>query len=151
MTSIEKDFEEILDYAHMWNWAPDWAVVRDIYHQFPESYSVLTPFAYTYLEEMIRTTTQEYGAPLYDRSGIQVSVKRGSALIDLAIKENKENTEYVELLQQMKSYYKATPGDPSTNNRNQVLHGHLHPRFWSKENFELLIHDIATLSKYSKF
>jgi hypothetical protein len=151
MSSIEKDFEEILDYAHMWNWVPDWVVVQNVYHHFPESYSVLTPFAYTYLEEMIRTTTPEYGAPLYDRSGIQVSVKRGAALIDLAIRENKENAEYVKLLQQMKSYYKPTPGDPTTNNRNQVLHGHLHPKFWSKENFELLIHDIATLSKYSKF
>ena len=46
--SIEKDFDEILDYAHMWHWAPDWALVKDVYKKEPLSFSVLTPFAYTY-------------------------------------------------------------------------------------------------------
>lgn len=41
------DFDEICDYAHMWNWAPDWYMVKQIYTTFPDSYSVLTPFAYT--------------------------------------------------------------------------------------------------------
>ena len=45
--SVFDDFETILDYAHMWNWAPDWNVVKDIYLRIPESYSVLTPFAYS--------------------------------------------------------------------------------------------------------
>lgn len=47
---IIKDFQEISDYAHYWNWAPDWLVVKNIYEKIPESYSVLTPFAYAYLE-----------------------------------------------------------------------------------------------------
>ena len=67
--TIDKDFEIILNYAHFRNWVPDWYVVKDIYKCIPESYSVLTPFAYTYLEELIRTTTSEYGGSLFDRSG----------------------------------------------------------------------------------
>ena len=31
--SIEKDFDEILDYAHFWHWAPDWALVKEIYEK----------------------------------------------------------------------------------------------------------------------
>ena len=27
---IIKDFQEILDYAHYWNWAQDWLVIKDI-------------------------------------------------------------------------------------------------------------------------
>ena len=67
--SIEKDFDEILDYAHFWHWAPDWALVKEIYKKEPLSFSILTPFAYTYLEEIIRTTTSDYGRPLHDRNG----------------------------------------------------------------------------------
>jgi len=37
------------------------------------------------------------------------------------------------------------------NGRNSVMHGRIHPRFWTKESFEQLIHDIAVLSKYSRF
>ena len=74
--SLDADFREILDYAHMWNWAPDWVVVQEIYCTIPESYSVLTPFAYSYLEEMIRSTTSEYGYPLFDRNGQPVKIKR---------------------------------------------------------------------------
>lgn len=25
------DFDEICEYAHMWNWAPDWHMVKQIY------------------------------------------------------------------------------------------------------------------------
>ena len=74
--SVEKDLEVILDYAHMWNWAPDWYMVKQIYTAFPDSYSILTPFAYTYLEELIRSTTSEYGYPLFDRNGQPVKIKR---------------------------------------------------------------------------
>lgn len=63
------DIDTILDYAHMWNWAPDWYVVKVIYSHVPESYSVLTPFAYSYLEELIRSTTSEYGIPFLNRDG----------------------------------------------------------------------------------
>ena len=149
--AIYDDFNEILDYAHFWNWAPDWDVVREVYEKVPTSYSVLTPFAYTYLEEMIRSTTSEYSMPLYKRDGTPVTVKRGNALIDLAIKENQENTEYVQLLERMRSFFKSIKDTPDSNNRNKVMHGRVHPRFWSKELFEQLIHDIALLSKYSQF
>jgi len=147
--SIENDFDEILKYAHFWNWAPDWNIVKTIYIHNPESFSVLTPFAYSYLEEMIRTTTSEYGLPLF-HDDKPVTIKVGMALITLAKEENSQNKEYVKLLDYIKSYFdKKNIYDG--NGRNKVLHGHLHPRFWSKEDFEKLIHDIAILSPYSKF
>ncbi len=149
--SIEKDFDEILDYAHMWHWAPDWALVKEIYKEEPLSFSVLTPFAYTYLEEIIRTTTSDYGTPLHDRDENPVSVKLGKNLIDLAIKENQSNTEYILLLEQMRGYFKPMKDSPESNGRNKVMHGHWHPNLWCREQFEQLIHDIALLSKYSQF
>ena len=149
--SIHEDFNEILDFAHFWNWAPDWQVVRDIYQSKPESYSVLTPFAYTYLEEMIRSTTSEYGIPPFDKDGKPNKITVGMKLINLAIEENKENTDYTNLLEKTKNYFKYTNNNGYENGRNRVLHGHIHPRFWYKEDFEELIHHIATLSKYSKF
>lgn len=149
--AINDDFDIILDYAHFWNWAPDWDVVREIYDKVPMSFSVLTPFAYTYLEEMIRTTTSDYGMPLFDRTGTPVSVKRGNALIDLAITENQNTSEYVELLEQIRSYFKPVKDSPDSNSRNKIMHRRVHPRFWSKEAFEQLIHDIALVSKHSKF
>lgn len=146
------DFDEICDYAHMWNWAPNWYMVKQIYTAFPDSYSVLTPFAYTYLEELIRSTTSEYGVPLLDREGKKNSIKVGLKLVNLAIKENSENQEYVELLEKVKKHFKYDYNDPQEENgRNKVLHGHLHPRFWSKEDFEKLIHDIAEMSQFAGF
>ena len=149
--SIANDLNEILDYAHFWNWAPDWLVVQEIYNKVPESYSVLTPFAYTYLEELIRTTTSEYGVSLFDRNGQPVKIKVGMALISLAIQENSGNTEYVKMLEETKKYFTHINNTSDENGRNRVLHGHMHPRFWSKETFESLIHHIAELSKFSKF
>lgn len=146
------DFDEICEYAHMWNWAPDWHMVKQIYSAFPDSYSILTPFAYTYLEELIRSTTSEYGIPLLDREGKKNNIKVGLKLVNLAIKENSENQEYVELLEKAKKYIKYDYDDShEENGRNKVLHGHLHPRFWSKEDFEKLIHDIAELSPFAGF
>lgn len=146
------DFDEICEYAHMWNWAPDWHMVKQIYSAFPDSYSILTPFAYTYLEELIRSTTSEYGIPLLDREGKKNNIKVGLKLVNLAIKENSENQEYVELLEKAKKYFKYDYDDShEENGRNKVLHGHLHPRFWSKEDFEKLIHDIAELSPFAGF
>ena len=149
--SVFDDFETIMDYAHFWNWAPDWLVVKDIYCKVPESYSVLTPFAYSYLEEMIRTTTSEYGLPLFDRDRKPVKVKVGMALINLAIEENGDKPEYVELLNKAKKHFKYTETTIEENGRNNVVHGHVHPRFWSKEAFEDLIHEIAELSRFSQF
>lgn len=62
-------FDEIMLYAHFRNWVPDWHIAKEIYKHFPNSYSVLLPFAYTYLEELIRSTTSEYGIEIYDENG----------------------------------------------------------------------------------
>lgn len=70
--SISKDFDKIFDHAHFWNWAPDWYMLKQIYTAFPDSYSILTPFAYTYLEELIRSTTSEYGVPLLNCEGKKI-------------------------------------------------------------------------------
>lgn len=149
--SIVDDFNTIIDYAHFWNWAPDWHVVKEIYRLKPESYSVLTPFAYTYLEELIRTTTNEYGIPFFDMNGKPTKIKVGMALINLAIQENSNNHKYVQMLKKTKKYFTYINNTYDENGRNKVLHGHLHPRFWDKESFEDLIHHIAELSQFSKF
>lgn len=147
--SIFDDFDIILDYAHFWNWAPDWNVAKDIYSHIPESYSVLTPFAYSYLEELIRSTTSEYGIPFLDRNGKKNNLKVGMGLIALAKEENSDKPECVALLNKMKKYFMYEYEDPADENgRNKVVHGHLHPRFWTKESFEQLIHDIAELSPF---
>lgn len=148
--SVFKDLDTIISYAHMWNWVPDWEVVTEIYKKFPNSYSVLTPFAYAYLEEVIRSTTSEY-RNLRFVNNKQLKVKVGMALLALAIEENKANTEYIELLEKMKKHFRYTDELRDENGRNNIMHGHLHPRFWTKEAFEQLIHDIAELSPYSKF
>lgn len=144
---IEDAFDEIIKYAHFWNWGPDWGVAKDIYKTFPNSYSALTPFAYSYLEELIRSTTSEYGLVYINRRH-----KVGIALINLAITENKvKKPEYVSFLEELKEYYYDSKITDEGNNRNSVAHGYIHPRFWSKESFEKLILDIARLSKYSGF
>jgi len=149
--SIFEDFEKIISHAHFWNWLPDWDVAKEIYNKIPESYSVLTPFAYSYLEEMIRTTTSDYGLPLFDGNKQQVKVRVGMSLIKLAIEENSENIEYVKLLENVKKHFKYSDINLDDNGRNHVVHGHLHPRFWSQESFEALLHDIAELSQFSRF
>ena len=100
--NIKNDFQEILDYAHYWNWAPDWLIVKEIYEKIPESYSVLTPFAYAYLEELIRSTTSEYGRELLDEKGNQKRRKVGLGLIQLAKDENNKNLEYMQRLNEIK-------------------------------------------------
>ena len=150
--SVFDDFETILDYAHFRNRAPDWNVVKDIYSRIPESYSVLTPFAYSYLEELIRSTTSEYGIPFLDRNGKKNNFKVGMGLIKLAKEENTDKPEYIASLDKMKKYFMYEYEDPADENgRNKVVHGHLHPRFWTKEEFEQLIHDIAELSPFAGF
>ena len=93
--TINEDFQEILNYSHFWNWLPDWNIVKDIYNEFPDSYSVLTPFAYTYLEELIRTTTSDYGIRLSENTNKPIGMK----LINLAIRENND-VEYLKLLEE---------------------------------------------------
>ena len=150
--TIQEAFEEIMQYAHMWNWVPDWGVAKEIYQSFPNSYSVLTPFAYSYLEELIRSTTSEYGKELYDNNGMLMSKRKvGMSLIKLAINENKENTSYNSILNEIKEYYYSSKGSDEGDNRHSVAHGYMHPKFWTKESFEKLIFDIAKLSKYARF
>lgn len=148
---INDDFNQIIDYAHFWNWAPDWGEVQRIYECFPDSYSVLTPFAYSYLEEMIRTTTSDYGLPLFDQNKQPVTVTVGMKLIAMAIKENQGNQEYIKLLEETKKYFRYIEVTNDENGRNRVMHGFVHPRFWTKESFEQLIHHIAMISPHSRF
>ena len=149
--SLQKDFEEIVKYAHFWNWCPDWNVLIDIYEKFDNSYSVLTPFAYAYLEELIRSTTSEYGKEIFDKEGKPKYRKVGLKLVELAIKENNENTTYLNLLKIARKYFEPSNPIQRGENRNNVGHGYMHPRFWDKETFEKLIHFIAKISKFSKF
>lgn len=150
--SIEDSFEEIILRSHFWNWGPDWEVVITIYKSFPNSYSVLFPFAYSYFEELIRSTTSEYGIEIYDKNGKPRKRKAGIDLIKLTIKENAtERPEYVAILKEVQKYYQNSSKSDQGDNRHSVAHGYMHPRFWSKESFEKLIQDIARISKYSGF
>lgn len=148
---INNDFKEILNYAHNWNWVPDWKIVKEIYEKIPDSYSVLTPFAYSYLEELIRSTTTEYSREFSDKNGHPKRRKVGLGLLKLAKEENSEDSDYIEMLDELKKYFEESTYLDCGNNRNSVDHGYMHPRFWEKQSFEQLIHNIARLSKYSKF
>lgn len=150
--SIIDDFDEIMNYAHYWNWVPDWDLVKEIYSTYPNSYSILSPFAYAYLEEIIRSTTSEYGIEIRDVSGKPRNRKVGMGLIKLAISENNsKNQELVNMLEKIKTYYLESKTTDRGDNRNSVAHGYMHPRFWDKESFEKLVHDIALISKYAGF
>ena len=150
--SIEKDFDKIMYHAHFWNWLPDLQIVKDIYDKFPDSYSVLTPFLYAYMEELIRSMTSDYGIVYFDKEGKPTRKKVGFGLIMLAIEENKvDKPELTEILEKVKQHYLVSlPGDAG-DNRNSVLHGYMHPRFWYKSSFETLVHEIALLSDYAGF
>lgn len=121
--NINDDLIEIMNHAHFWNWLPDWGVVQKAYQAFPDSFSVLTPFAYAYLEELIRSTTSEYGIVTHDESGKPKRRKVGIGLLNLAIEENKShNSELVSVLEKMKSYYIPSKLTDSGDNRNSVAH-----------------------------
>lgn len=34
--SVFDDFDGIMNYAHFWNWAPNWNVVKEIYEKAPD-------------------------------------------------------------------------------------------------------------------
>lgn len=102
---VLKDFERIIDHAYFWNWAPDWEIAKNIYMRFPDSYSILTPFAYSYFEEFISFTTSEYGMPFLNKDGENNKFKVGMGLIRLAKDENAEKLEYIKLLDSAKKYY----------------------------------------------
>lgn len=65
--------------------------------------------------------------------------------------ENKDNTEYIIDLERIKKHFKYMGVSSDQNGRIRVIHGRIHTRFWSKEAFELLIHEIVELSKHSRF
>lgn len=150
---ISKAFDEIYSYAHMWNWGPDWVVLRRVYQTFPDSYALLTPFAYSYLEELIRSTTSEYGRQLFNKDGsFKNHRKVGIKLIELAITENKlTKPEFVKILTEIKLYFAESKSTDLGNNRNSVVHGYMHPRYWNQESFETLIFNIGKVSKYAGF
>lgn len=143
--NLSDAFDEIYNHSHMWNWAPDWEVLRKVYEAFPNSYSVLTPFAYSYLEELIRTTTSEYGIELFDENGNQKTYRKvGQQLIDLAIQENKDQRpDLILILNELKPYFSKSAPTDMGDNRNSVHHGYMHPRYWEQESFERLIFAIA--------
>ncbi len=151
--TIDDAFEEIMKYAHYWNWVPDWQVAKEIYEDFPNSYSVLSPFAYSFLEELIRSTTSEYGRQVFGDNWNEIKNRKvGMSIINLAIKENKEKKpDFVLLLEDLKKYYYNSNVTDEGDNRHSVAHGYMHPRFWTKESFEKLIFDIAKIAKYSGF
>lgn len=151
--TIDDAFEEMMRYAHFRNWVPDLQVAKEIYESFPNSYAVLAPFAYSFLEELIRSTTSEYGVVAYDENWNEKSKRKvGMGLLNLAIKENEsKKPEYVILLKEIKKYYYNSKASDEGDNRHSVAHGYMHPRFWSKESFEKLIFDVAKIAKYSGF
>lgn len=149
---LDKAFKIIFNYAHFWNWLPDLDIVQKIYQVFPDSYSVLTPFMYSYLEEIIRTTTSEYGIVAFDKNNKRKSNRAvGLNLIKLALEENSDDSELVGLLNEAKCFFKTSSEFDRGENRNSVQHGYMHPRFWKQENFENLIHFIAKFSPFAQF
>lgn len=149
--ALEDSFGEIMNHSHFWNWAPDWQIAIEIYNTYPNAYSILSPFAYSYLEELIRTRTSDYGLDLRDKNGLPRKRKVGLGLIKLAIEENKNDQEFIELLEKLKQYFSASKNTDEGNNRNSVVHGYMHPRYWTQESFENLIKDIGRLSKFGGF
>ncbi len=149
--NFDEDIEIILKYAYVGGWLSDLIVFKDVYKAFSDSYSILTPFAYSYLEELIRSTTSEYGIEVLEKNGISVNHKVGKRLIELAKRENAYNLEYINALDNVKCYFLNSTVWDTGDNRNSVDHGYLHPIRWKKEFFEKLVHDIAIISPYNKF
>ena len=149
--NFAQDMEIILQYAHYWNWLPDWIVLQRVDSEFTDAYSILTPFAYSYLEEMIRSTTSEYGIELLDKKGNPRRRKLGKGLISLAKQENNNNQEYIKILDKIKHHFNDSSIFDSGDNRNSVDHGYMHPINWTKDSFENLIHDIALISPFNRF
>lgn len=146
-----KKLNDIKITAHFWNWLPDIQVAIEIYESRNDAYSVLLPFFFTYLEETIRSTTTEYGM-LDPRNQGNRKKKVGKELIQFAISENSDNPQLVHILNDIleNHYGKFSPFEGGQN-RNNVGHGVVHPRFWTEEDFENVVNDIAKLSPYAGF
>lgn len=141
---MDEYFKKISSSTHL-NWIYDIELAMKIYKDNLDSYSVLFPFMYSYLEECIRSLTTEFGKNLLlDKKRYKV----GMELIKLAIEENSENKKLVDLLEEYKKYFKKSTIFDEGDNRNSVNHGYTHPILWTKENFEELVKDIARLSDF---
>ena len=149
--SVNEYFDIIADNSHFFNWAPYILDSKDIYNKFPDYYYILVPFYYSYLEELIRSITSQYGREVIDENGKEICRKVGINLIDLAIEENNSDIEIVNKLNYLKKYFKYSTSVDNGNNRNSTMHGYMHPRFWSEDAFEELLKDIADFSKYACF
>ena len=127
---MDEYFKKISSSTHL-NWISDIELAMEIYKAYPGSYSVLFPFMYSYLEECIRSLTTEFGKNLLlDKKRYTV----GTELINLAIKENSENKELVDLLEEYKKYFESSTMLDEGDNRNSVNHGYTHPIQWTEEN-----------------
>lgn len=146
--TIDK-LNNILLVAHYWDWTPDLIVVAEIYESRDDAHSVLLPFMFTYLEQSIRTLTSQYTMLESNKPNKK---KVGVGLIKLAIEENKDNSELVTILNSIliKHYQKFSLFEHGEN-RNNVEHGVVHPRFWSEEDFQSVVSDIDDLSPYIRF
>lgn len=151
MMTIEEDLKIIKDHAHFWNWLPDWDIAIEIYEKVPISFSVLTPFVYSYLEELIRSMTTDYGKIELNEAGKPTRHIVGTSLLNKAKVENMYNFELVGELNKIDKYFDKSMPDDNGSNRNSVVHGYTHPRFWDEQSFQSLIHDIATLSRFARF
>ena len=47
----------------------------------------------------------------------------------------REKIDYVSDLKELKKCFIKSKSDDEGNNRNNVIHGYMHPRFWDKETF----------------
>ena len=157
--NLNEYFNEIQQYAHFRNWAPDIGVLISVYQKEPLSFSILIPFLFSYLEEVIRSMTSGYTFDTRLNENDEIFYKTGKALIETAKEEcaNKSNIteqekQYVcNKLQEIKERYYQKSTLTNYNNRNSIMHGPLPPRFWTEDLFVQLIKDIASLSKYSGF
>lgn len=148
---ILNSIETIIGYTDLLNWSPDWAIFRDVFDMFPNSYSLLTPFAYAYLEEIVRSTTSEYGLEVLDGKGEPIYRKSGKKLFALARRENKSNHDYIKLLNELEIYFGSSKSTDRGDNRNCVMHGSLHSKYWTKESFQKLLYDIARTAPFANF
>lgn len=123
------------------DWQCDLEQAFKIYDKFPDSYSVLIPFFFSYMEELIRSLTSNYHMQIYEDDKEYV----GMPLVEKAIKKNSDNNKLIQLLKEIKKYYEKSSILNKTYNRNGIVHGYVHPDNWTKETFEQLIKDINDL------
>ena len=61
------------------------------------------------------------------------------------------NQSFVKILPEIKLYFSSSESKDIRDNRNSVVHGYIHSRFWDKNSFERIIFDIVRLSKVVRF